>query len=327
MGEASINKVLESVYYDPKHPASYTGARNLIKFVKNKKLTNKISKDSVLQWLDSSDTYTLHKPTRKNFARRMYNVSGIDDVWEADLIDVRALSTYNNRNSYLLTVIDVLSKFAWIEPIKDKTSASVAVAFGHILARSSGRVPRVLQTDRGKEFIGSSFQKLLKEKNIFFRLARNPDIKAAIVERFNRTIKERLWRYFTHSRSKRYVDVLQSVIYAYNHSQHSATKFAPCNVNRKNADLAYANLQHRYGYKNHTKNISAKYKRGDLVRISSAKAAFAKGYEGGWSKEIFCIERVSNYRKPLVYILCDLNGEKIDGIFYEEELSRIRESK
>lgn len=324
MAKTRVNKILTNIYYNPEHFASYTGARNLINFVKNKKLLKNISKDEILNWLNTQDTYTLHKPARKYFKRRMYNVSGVDDVWEADLIDVRSLSTYNNGYTYLLSVIDVLSKFAWVEPLKDKTSVTVANAFKHILERSGSRAPRVLQTDRGKEFVGSPFQKLLRKKDIIFRVARNPDIKAAIVERFNRTIKERMWRYFTHSRSKCYVDVLPKLISSYNHTKHSATKFAPYNVNNKNASEAFANLQKRYGYKNNNHNEPpAKYKCGDLVRISSGKAAFAKAYAGGWSKEIFRVDRVSSYRNPIVYILRDLNGEKIDGIFYEEELSKI----
>ena len=86
--------------------------------------------------------------------------------------------------------MDVLSKYTWIEPLRDKTARNVASAFEKILDRASLRVPLYLQSDRGKEFVGSAFQNILKKSNIQFRVARNPDIKAAIVERLNRTLRE-----------------------------------------------------------------------------------------------------------------------------------------
>jgi len=57
-----------------------------------------------------------------------------------------------------------------------------------------------LQTDRGKEFIGAATQLFLRNANIGFQIARNPDVKAAVVDRFNRTLKERIWRYFTYKK-------------------------------------------------------------------------------------------------------------------------------
>jgi len=161
----------------------------------------------------------------------------------------------------------------------------------------------------------------LKNANIGFRVARNPDVKAAVVERFNRTLKERIWRYFTYTRNKRYIDVLQNIVDAYNRSYHSAIKMTPYDVTLNNARIVRANLERRYASK---RVRIPKYKVGDLVRISINKAAFAKGYEGGWSKEIFLIIRVSTHQQPPVYFLRDLQGEDIDGIFYEEELTRIR---
>lgn len=326
MVKAKIVNQLRRIYYDPTNIAGFSGARQLLKAFKDSKTHNKISENNILNWLDSQDTYTLHKPTRIHFKRRMYNVSGVDDVWEADLIDVRNISSFNNGYNYLLAVIDVLSKYAWIEPVSDKSCTTIRDAFKKILARGNGRIPHTLQTDRGKEFVGSPFQAFLQKNNISFRVVRNPDVKAAIVERFNRTIKEKIWRYFTYSRSKRYIDVLQAIVSAYNHTKHSATKFAPANVNNENAALAFENLVKRYGVKiKNNKQKKPKYACGDLVRISSNKAVFAKGYKGGWSKEIFRIDTVSTYREPIVYILCDLNGEKIDGIFYEEELIRVNQ--
>jgi len=123
-------------------------------------------------------------------------------------VDLRVIRNYNDNYGYLLVVIDVFSKFAWVEKLRDKTTASIAKALAYILSRSNGRRPIVLQTDRGKEFIGTATQLFLKNANIGFQVARNPDVKGAVIERFNRTLKERIWRYFTYTRNKRYIDVL-----------------------------------------------------------------------------------------------------------------------
>jgi hypothetical protein len=263
-------------------------------------------------------------------------VSNIDDLWEADLIDIRNLKSYNDGYSYLLVIIDVLSKFVWVEPLRDKTATCVTKAFQRILLRNKERRPIYLQTDKGKEFIAQPVQKFLKEKDIRFRTARNPDVKAAVVERFNRTLKERMWRYFTHKNTRRYIDVLQDIVRAYNHTRHTSIKMQPAAVTRENARIARENMNRRWKVndddddnniekkkKKHSDKQKAKYNQGDLVRVSRAKVVFEKGYEAKWSEEIFRIHRVLEWRKPRVYELSDLAGENIDGIFYEQELTPV----
>lgn len=312
-------KTLEKVYFNPSHEASFSGATKLLRQARRKK----ISRVKTLQWLEGQDAYTKHRPVRHRFPRRFYNVRNIDDFWEADLVDLRSIKDYNDGYVYLLVIIDTLSKFAWVQPLRDKSAVSVAKAFNLILSKknSNGRSPVYLQTDRGKEFLGAAFQDLLRKKDIQFRVARNPDIKAAIVERFNRTLKERMWRYFTYSRQKRYIDALQNIVSAYNNSMHGSIKMTPASVTLATAARARDNMIQRYRRPEH---CLPKYKVGDIVRISSAKAVFAKGYEGGWSSELFKIHRVSSSICPVTYVLRDLHNEDIDGIFYEPELSRVQ---
>lgn len=313
-------KTLEKAYFDPSHAASFSGAAKLLRVARAKKITD----SKTIHWLEGQEVYTKHKPVRHRFPRRHYNVQNIDDVWEADLVDLRSIKNYNDNYAYLLVVIDVFSKYAWVELLRDKSASSVTKAFARILTKknSNGRVPVSLQTDRGKEFVGSAFQNFLKARNIQFRIARNPDIKAAIVERFNRTLKERMWRYFTYSQNKRYIDVLQNIVGSYNRARHSSIKMAPSAVNFVTAALARANLMQRY--REPQPQQPPKYRVGDIVRISSSKAAFAKGYESGWTSELFKIHRVSYTRWPVVYFLRDLHNEDIDGVFYEPELSRVQ---
>ena len=123
-------------------------------------------------------------------------VFGIDEQWVADLIEGINIAKSNRGDRYLLTVVDVFSKYAWVEPVKIKTGKDVTTAFEKILKRSQGRQPQNLQTDDGKVFYIKHFQTLLKGKNIH-HFSTSGDTKASVVERFNRTLKERLYRYFT----------------------------------------------------------------------------------------------------------------------------------
>lgn len=309
---------LETFYYDPSHSAGYAGATNLIRTGKKES----ISRGDVVEWLQAQNAYTLHRPIRRRFPRRHYVVNNIDDVWEADLVDLRNLRDHNDGFVYILVVIDVLSKYAWVELLRDKTCSAVTEAFKRLLDRSNGRVPVWLQTDRGKEFVGNVLQQFLKSRGIYFRVARSPDVKAAVVERFNRTLKERMWRYFTHKNTRRYTDVLQSIVKAYNDTKHSTTKLQPAAVTLYNAVIARSNIEKRYKQCNR----QAKYKVGEFVRVSKAKTAFEKGYDERWSEEVFKIHRILTNRQPPVYELSDLEGEVIDGFFYEEEIGVIKKN-
>ncbi|CAB0043050.1 unnamed protein product [Trichogramma brassicae] len=141
------------------HPAVYAGAARLKQAVRKQH-----KNDEVSAWLEQQDAYNLHTPVIRKFPRRCYNVRNIDDVWEADLMDMRSLKTYNNDYAYLLVVIDALSKYAWIEPLKDKSAQTVSTAFERILRRSKGRVPVLVQTDKGKEFVSRENGSATREK-------------------------------------------------------------------------------------------------------------------------------------------------------------------
>ena len=150
----------EKQYYDLSHEAGYAGARNHVRV--NTKKPNENAK--IYAWLSNQDAYTLHHPIKRKFPRLRYNVTNVDDLWKCDLLQLTSIKDYNDGFCYILVVVDVLSKYAWIEPLRDKTASNVASAFEKILDRGSPRVPVYLQSDRGKEFIGSAFQKIFKKK-------------------------------------------------------------------------------------------------------------------------------------------------------------------
>jgi hypothetical protein len=294
---------MKEIYYDPTNSTSFGGVRSLTR------QTNANAK----KWLSSQDTYTLHKPIRRKFPRRKTFAKGIDDLFQADLADMQNVSRYNNGYRYILTCIDVFSKRAFAIPLKDKRGPSVAEAFEKIFTE---RTPVFLQTDRGTEFLNSQVQSVFRKYNIKHYSSFNYDIKAACVERFNRTIKTKLFRYFTHSHSNRWVDVLPSFIESYNKSFHRTIGMAPNEVTIENtqqvADRMYP-AKTPPNYKFHV---------GDHVRISKYKNVFTKGYLQNWTDEIFKIA-VRHSTSPVTYGLVDLLQEDIKGKFYEPELQLV----
>jgi transposase InsO family protein len=157
----------------------------------------------VQKWLLQQDNYTLHRPVRKRFLRNPYTVTNIMNVWECDLIDVQTFSTYNDKYKYLLSVIDVFSKFLNIVPLRVKTGTAVASVFRSILAKYSYRRPIWVRTDRCKEFLNRSFQDTLKKKGICFQVCRDPNVKCSVVERSHRTIRDKLYKYMTYKNTYR----------------------------------------------------------------------------------------------------------------------------
>ena len=111
-------------------------------------------------------SYTLHKPRRRRFPTLPVVVHGMDDQWVADLVEMQQLKKWNRGMRYLLTVVDVLSKYASVEPLKAKTGVAMAAAFERFLKRARGRQPVRLQTDAGKEFYNRSFQALMTRPKI-----------------------------------------------------------------------------------------------------------------------------------------------------------------
>jgi len=138
----------------------------------------------------------LHAPARKNFPRRYVIVRGYDDLWQADIVEMHLYSRFNKGYNYILTVVDMLSKYACI-PLKSKSGSEMANAITEII-RKSGRHPKNLQTDMGKEFYNANVQQLINKHDInHYSTYLYSVMKASVVERFNCTLKNDMWKMFT----------------------------------------------------------------------------------------------------------------------------------
>ena len=223
----------------------------------------------------------------------------------------------------MLVLIDVISRFAWVEPMKSKSGPETTKALQNILNRSDGRKPQRLQTDKGTEFYNSNFKQLLKKYDIHL-YSTDSDTKAAIAERFIRTLKELIIRYMDDNNTSRYVDVLQNLVLSYNKTYHCRIKMAPIDVDEKNLAKVLKNL---YGFmwkKDLYTRKKSKLNLNDKVRISSVRHPFKKGYEGYWSEEIFTISKIKGRHPRSMYQVKDDNGEIVKGYFYSEELQKVK---
>ena len=270
-----------------------------------------------IQWT-SNLANELHKPVRKNFLKRFVFVRNVDDVWGADLVELPTLSKKNGGFRYILMVIDVFSKYGWGVPLKTKTGKEVAAALQTILKKNK---PAKLWVDKGREFYNQDVSRLLKKNNIEI-YSTNNDEKCSVVERWNRTIKTQLWRYFSANGTQKYTDILQPLIDKYNSTKHRSTGMTPLDARKpSNYQQVFKNLYYK---KVQTRNKEPKYKVGDKVRISVKKNIFEKGFTVNWSDKIYTVTKVLKTLPPTYKIKDD--REEIKGTFYEQELQKTSEN-
>ena len=262
----------------------------------------------------------LHKPITRNFQKRSVVSNVIDEIWAADLVEMQKFSKWNKGIKYLLMVIDVFSKYGWIRGLKDKKTETVSKAFDDIF--KSKRKPQMLWTDKGSEFISKHFKDFLKSKGIRLYHTENEE-KSSVVERWNKTMKNRMWKMFTVNNNTVYWDKIEKLVDDYNNARHSSIKMTPVEASKKkNKSKVWSNL---YGDLIYLKPRKPKFSIGDHVRISKYKRkVFDKGYTPNWTEEIFVINKVSP-TKPVTYSIVDLTGEEIKGSFYKQELQRAKQ--
>ena len=308
---------VKELYNDPKFPASFAAQDRF--YYAQQQRNPSVSLGTVKKRLRAVDSYTLHKPTNKPKLYRRIYTKGINYLYQCDLVDLSSLQRENDGYKWIITIIDTFSKKAWAFKMKRKTGPSIVEVMTPFFRMNT---PQKIQFDQGSEFYNRLFLKLLKKHKIKHYSVYSEQ-KAAIIERFNRTLKTRMFRYFTSRGSHRWVDVLQDLIDGYNNTKHRSTSFAPNDVSQANEsvvqDKLFPNVEK---LKEHTK---AAFKVGDTVRITRRKGIFEKGYEMNWTWEVFKVIEVKK-TYPVTYGLSDYKGEEIQGSFYKRELQLVDKS-
>jgi len=255
----------------------------------------------------------LLKPAIRKFKRREVRTFYINDIWSADIVDLSNLSKFNSGYKYLLTIIDIYSRYVFVFALKDKTSKSVLDCFKKLKT-----YPKHLWIDKGGEFLSKDF-KLFCEENTMNVYHTYGESKAVFIERFNRTLKNKITQYMIENNTNKYHNVLNDIVDDYNNTIHSKTKLTPANIYNDGVEYetrVYEVLQKK-----------PNYRIGDYIRISRVKNTFEKGYTPNWSKEVFKIIDVDERQEPVMYQLENLLNEKLKAsstnLNYQKPTSKI----
>ncbi|KAL3111560.1 hypothetical protein niasHT_012533 [Heterodera trifolii] len=301
-------RLLEFLYKDLSSPVAFTSVEPLLK--EARKTQPKINRTDVQNYLATQRTYTLHRQAKRRYRRLPTLAPGLHTEWQADLAIFDRLAKQNRGYKYLLVCIDTLSRQVFVEPVKTKTSTNMIIAFGRIFKRSK-YIPWKVLTDQGKEFTARTVQHFFRAKDVeHFCMLTSPQFHAGMAERANRSIKERLYRYFTERNTYTWIDVVQDIVRAINHSPNSSIGMRPADVNFKNAEALRQKLH------NAAENVvrrQPRYRVGDRVRIEKYKHVFQKGYLPRFTNELFTVAEVHTERSPVVYRLRDDHNEIISG--------------
>ena len=320
---------LDSKYHDPDFPASFSAPEKFYRAIKQDG-QYKIDLNTIKQWLQSVDTYTVHRGVRHNFPRSRVITSGINDLFDIDLVFMRDLKRYNKGYQYLLLAIDVFSRYAYAFPLKSKKPEEIISSLKQLFAQ--GAIPTSIRSDNGGEFTSFKVRKFLKENNVNLMTTKNYTIKANYVERLAKTIKKKLVKYMYSKQTYKWYDILPKIIEGYNHSYHSSIKMKPADVNENNESSLWKRqyLPPKSGTNSRKKGQKVKlkpfkFKIGDTVRVSFNKTKFSREYDQKWSDQLYLIGKRFRRDGIPVYKLMNFNGqEEVDGTFYQEELQKVR---
>ena len=296
---------MEKIWYNPEDPAAFGSVARLAKSAKQTKMMAD-------KWLRQQMAYSLNKPLKKRFPTRRYLSKSVNWIWQMDLMEMIPYAKINKGYRYILTCVDVFSRYARAVPVKSKTSKDMATAIQSMMKDVQ---PRFVQTDLGKEFYNSKVKSVfdkygIKHYSVF------SSYKACIVERFNRTLRGKITKYVTHIGKKIWHTVLPKLVNGYNNSPHRGLHgVRPIDVTN---DMYTALQSDAVKYK------KPKYKIGEYVRISKGSTTpFIKNFDNNWSDEVFRISGINTRQMPVMYEITDDDDdddEVVQGKFYEQEL-------
>ncbi|KAL3084860.1 hypothetical protein niasHT_031745 [Heterodera trifolii] len=308
--ELLIEKVLDELYKDTRSNAAFTSVEPLLLEARRQHPGRGISRAEVRRYLARQRVYTLHRRAVRRF-RRLPTLAS-------------ALKRHNRGHAYLLVCADTLSRQLFVEPVKSKRSSDIVQAFEKIFRRV-GYMPWKLMTDQGKEFTAAPVQRFLADQEVQHHcMHTSPQWHAGIAERAIRSIKERLYRYFTHRGAKCWTGVIQHIVTALNGSPNRALfGLRPNDINFGNAERVRRNQLERLDagqQQRQSPRARLPFRVGDRVRIEKHKHVFKKGYLPRFTDELFTVAEVRTSRLPITYKLRDDDGELLTGWFYAQDL-------
>lgn len=340
--------ILRDLYYSPK--TGYRSIEHLYQLAKHE--DNTITRGYVKKWMQRQNTYTKYK---KYNNPKHYRKTFVRDLGEQVQIDlVTFMSKHDSENDgykYIMMCIELLSRYAIAIPLRKKEGRVLKVTMEEFLQKFKDRFnayPKLMQFDEGPEFLNKNVIDLLKSHNIVF-FSTSSDRKASIVERLNRTIKEKILKMFNRNGNHDWLSYLNDVVENYNAQENRAIGTRPIDVNETNKYTIWGRL---YGHVIHVDR--PKFSVGDKVRVlhfnpKGKGKEFKRYYKEKYPKRISKItgrpisEHMVTARDkppfseetftvhvvllgdPVMYKLYSPEAEiEILGKYYESELSLVR---
>ena len=254
----------------------------------------------------------LNKSVINKFERKKIIVNHIDEIHSCDLVDMIKYSRVNRGYKYIFTNIDIFSKYAWSFPIKSKKISDIKPCFQKIFKE---RKPKFIWSDKESSFFSNEMLKFFEDHSIKIYYT-NSNLKAVVIERFNRSLRELMMKEFVKNNNTVWYNILPELIKKYNNRYHNTIKMKPIDVNETN-EKHIKNTVYNYN----VTNKIPKFKINDIVRISLKRRELFDKPTGNikWSEELFKIFKI-NKSNVITYQLKDMNNEIVKGIFYEREL-------
>ena len=315
-----LGEKVSEFFSDPKKPSSFSGLNKIYGTLKKSGEYNGLKYKQLKPILAREETYQMFKPVKKKFPRNKVITSYKGDQLDLDLLDMSQYSKENDNVKYLLTGIDIFSRYGYAFPLKSKSQNDVLDAIKKITERE--RYDNV-RSDKGGEFNSKKLLNYFKSKNINHFVTQNEDIKSNYVERLNKTLKQKLHKYMYQNQTHRYLDVLKDIVDSYNSTIHRSIKMKPKDVNKNTKLLLWAKQYLKPSERVKKRKHFYKYDIGDLVRIGRSTNVFSRGYDQKWTGEVFKIIKRRPRQGLPIYELSDYDDEKIKGTFYEPELQQV----
>jgi hypothetical protein len=261
-------------------------------------------------------TNSLFRQVRHRYPRRRIKAYYPYNLMMFDTINYRNYATKNKNFKYINIGIDVFSKMAYAVPMKKMNQFDSTIAMESILNKLP-EIPQNVITDLGTEYYNSKIKTLFDRFGINHYSIRGKH-KACVAERFIRTLKGRLEKYFFENKTYNWIDVLDQFVTNYNNSYHRSIKMPPVDVNESNRTIVFKAL-----YPKSMEHRRPRLNKGDKVRLLKDKNIFEKGYTRSWSLEIYKIEKTFSESTVDFYLISDSEGNNLPRKKYYWELNLV----
>jgi hypothetical protein len=308
---------VKDAYTTPGNKAAFSGVNNVHEQYSD------LTQEQIKDVLSEVRAYTLHREVKKVRKHNPFFIYFKRQQIQMDLIDISSLKKWNDGITFLLVAIDCATKKAWCRALLNK-SATTTLRSIKLIINEMDTPPKSLFFDKGREFINRQVREAMHDLGIKIYHP-NSELKAAIAERFNRTLQDLIFKYLTHNETNRYIDVLHSLLETYNSRGHRTLSYMSPNE----ADLD-TSKNHVISVLNHyytqftRKKVRTRFKVGDVVRVAKMKSPFYRGYNERFSRDLYEVVNVHRRMPIPTFVLKSLDTEEVvEGRFYNNELQKV----